>query len=117
MLLTFGVIDLGGLCFRRGLGDFIEKATRRFEMRGDARRCWTGCRVTQRGEQAPLVRGFGDRGRSAARMATRDAANLLIAVNASALAKNVPDVITSSRKLKAVSYISEFRTRLEHSNG
>jgi hypothetical protein len=46
-------------------------------------------------------------------MTTRDAANLLIAVNASALAKNVPDVIASSRKLKAVSYFSEFRTRLE----
>jgi hypothetical protein len=45
----------------------------------------------------------GGRGRSAARMTVRDAANLLIGVNASALAKDVPKVIKGYRNLVTLS--------------
>lgn len=42
----------------------------------------------------------GGRGRSAAQMSTRDAANLLIAVNACAYAKDVPTLVPAYRDLR-----------------
>src|SRR5215207_2706001 len=62
--------------------------------------------------EAGLISQRG-RGPSAARMTTRDVANLIIAVNASALAKNVPEVVPAVRRMKSVRYHAEFQSGLE----